>query len=406
MGEREKGKENKCTLEEAMDDLFNWDAPQPLSTARRERIKEIAERRQGRFGKRKRRGRGRPILSNDDKEELARGVIKGEYIKQMDSKAPGGRAESLTVGYYYAQAHADFYDRRIVNWKKRIEETPSLMGCFSKVAVTAEICGVPIQDFVSAQFWWFNEVYGRAPTYRDMAGPGAQSRVMQWKSERRVNGVPGKTVHRASQGFVKQETSPDRLLQYEASVLERMVFRWESEEEVWRLFGEPGDEEVFSEFFKRSRRVWRNMYLRWFDLEVDVVFEDERSGEKLSGGYTKEVTVQCLTPQDWAARYVADLKPPSDLWFPSRSRPKSVLEAVRVIREDAPPAEHKWRRVDTPIPGKARFKMWDRMECRLCGVTGRLDGTDNTIVRDKQFGDETYANCGKVIELGLNDDPG
>lgn len=237
-------------------DLFDWNAPVPIQTIRRERIQA------SRGLKKKSGSKAKRILSKEDRDEIVRGVMRGDYLGKSLDVAPGkiGTYEAQEVASHYAHAHAKYFGHRVVNWRSRLQSSPGVLGCFLKAAITADMCKVSAESFVASQFWWFDQVYGKAPRIQDLAGPNSKLRVEQWKEKKDNGGVARNIVHRASHGFVKQNKEELALLEYEASVLQRMIERWGSERQVWEIFGDPSDEDVFSNVFKRSRSIWVGLY--------------------------------------------------------------------------------------------------------------------------------------------------
>jgi len=165
------------------------------------------------------------------------------------------------VAQVFAAKHAKYYSHRPTNWRKSIESNRGILGCCSRAAAQAELLNTSVEDYIEAQFWFFDEAFGRAPTYAEIAAVGALLRYKKWREALVHDGIAKTTVNVVTGGrFNPKKTKREVVMNYELKVLERMVQQWGSERKVWELFGSPGDEEVFSEEFKRSREIWADIY--------------------------------------------------------------------------------------------------------------------------------------------------
>ena len=196
------------------------------------------------------------------KEEIVRGLGSGALAGVAPKKAEQRREADL-MAYEYAKKVTKYRKvLRVYDWQKRLQQNAGQVGCMSRAVAQAEILGASYNDYLEAQFYWFDDWYSRPPRYPEIASAGAIVRYRKWKVLRDTGVAPKCTVHPATV-IVKVEAKkelPEAVLRYEQKVLSRMVRQWGSEEEVWRLFGSPGNCEVFSDSFKETRQCWRDIY--------------------------------------------------------------------------------------------------------------------------------------------------
>lgn len=197
--------------------------------------------------------------SKEDLELGMRLVCAGKLVPNKDSVSIPSRAAN-EVAQCYAEKHAKYYSHRHKNWRKVVDSNRGVVGCCSRAAAQADLLNASIADYLEAQFWFFDEAFSRPPTYAEIAAPKCLLRYNKWRVAVVHEGVPTTTVSK-SRGRVDPSKTKESVVQaYEEKVLERMIKQWGSEEKVWELFGEPGDEEVFSDKFKKTRVIWREQY--------------------------------------------------------------------------------------------------------------------------------------------------
>jgi len=195
-----------------------------------------------------------------EKEELIRAVCSNQVkSKSLGSAAKGKEAEQFADEY--ARIYAYYKKTRVFDWRKAsIEGTFSLVLCSRSVA-QAGLLNATYEDYIKSQFYWFNDYFERAPRLAEMASAGAIIRYQKWKELNDKGSIVPDVVHPALAGTKvnTKDTSNLHVLKYETMVLERMIKVWGSEEDVWDICGELGDEEVFSDSFKMTRYVWKKM---------------------------------------------------------------------------------------------------------------------------------------------------
>jgi hypothetical protein len=199
-------------------------------------------------------------LTEQELEAGVVGVCSGKLEGDSDSFSQKNRIAHLALQVYIAK-YATFWGARFKDWRKIAERAPGALGCCSRAAVQAELLSASIDDYMEAQFWFFNMAYSRPPTYPEIAGPGGLLRYKKWRVAKVQGEAEEVTINIATGGtFNPKDTLPEVVLAYENNVLKRMIKQWGGENAVWRLFGQPGDEEVFSDAFKQTREIWRRMY--------------------------------------------------------------------------------------------------------------------------------------------------
>jgi len=202
--------------------------------------------------KREKKKRG---LSVQEREEVVQKVCSQAVAPPAQKHAQPRRA-AKQVAQLYSQKHALYHRHRATSWQRAIENR-GVLGCCAKVVAQADVLQVEVEDYVEAQFWWFDTAFGRAPSYKELAGPKATYRWKAWRVARVHGEAHQKTVHVATGGtFNPQDTSVADELEAELKTLERLVRQWGSEEEVWRLMGDQG---VFSDAFMQTRPLWVKM---------------------------------------------------------------------------------------------------------------------------------------------------
>jgi len=398
MGDDEKKKE------EAINSLFNWTTPVPASTVIRELKAAPKEEKSVKAAPKKKTKKGRNYrhrksLTHAQKENIARGVIAGRFLPNADSDNRDTSVRISEAAECFAKLHATYYAKRIVDWRKRLEDNPGVMGCLSKAVAAAEWIGCTVEDFLKSQFWWFDMAFKRTPTYQEIAGPKSRVRYQEWLRVKQYGGVALNIRYPAIRGVQDVgDTTAEEILDYELSVLAKMVKQWGGEAKVWEMFGDVDDDEVFSLGFKNSRATWRNMYLRWIRMELEFAIFCGRGGEMISGPYCETVTGQCLTSEGWARWYVSNLEIPSDTVYQRSQRPVFALISVSVISENSLSPHHNWRAPDSPIPGRKKFRpLWEKVTCSRCGATGRRSQGDTQVYRDREFSAELYDDCGDAV---------
>lgn len=207
---------------------------------------------------RKGRRRERQSLSVEQKEQKVKDVCLGRVAAHRDDYAERMRV-AYEVGQVFSEKLATYYQTRQVTWMKRLQENKGVLGCCSRAAFQAEIIGASIEDYVEAQFWFFDLSFRRPPRYRDLAGKGANFRYVQWLDSQ-TTGMPSKTIHVTGGQILdpRKATKEDEMV-YENRMLQYMIRGWGSEEKVWEMFGDP-DNDTFPAWFKVSRPIWCEMY--------------------------------------------------------------------------------------------------------------------------------------------------
>lgn len=208
----------------------------------------------------RRRGKRRRLLTEQELEEGVVGVCSGRLVADESAKTKKVREAHFAL-QVYIDKHALYWSSRKKSWRRVAERSPGALGCCSRAVAQAQLLEVDIHDYMEAQFWFFNEAFARPPTYAEIAASGCLLRYKKWRMAKVAGEAPSATVNAATGGiFNPKDTLPEVVLAYEEKVLERMIRQWGSEEEVWRMFGALGDEEVFSDSFKVTRDIWNKIY--------------------------------------------------------------------------------------------------------------------------------------------------
>ena len=148
-----------------------------------------------------------------------------------------------------------------MDWHARINRNKGALGCCSRAF--AQVCELKcsVEDYLEAQFWFFNRSFGRAPRFSEIASVHALDRYRKWAIRMEKGEIGNKTINiSVISAYSARKVSVDMVIRYEERVLKTMIHQWGSEETVWELFGAVGDEEVFTDSFKKTRPLWRSMY--------------------------------------------------------------------------------------------------------------------------------------------------
>lgn len=214
------------------------------------------------YNERRRGKRKNKVLTEEELVAGVVGICSGKLSADESKKGNKNRVADHVL-QVYLEKYATFWGKRKNSWRKTAAKSKGALGCCSRAAIQASLLSCSVEDYMEAQFWFFNEVFARPPTYADIAGPGGLLRYKQWRMACHNKTAPRLTINKATGGiYVPGETLPSVVLAYENKVLERMSLQWGGEHEVWILFGSLGDEEVFSDSFKKTREIWRNIYLK------------------------------------------------------------------------------------------------------------------------------------------------
>lgn len=202
------------------------------------------------------------VMSLEEMEQGVVDVCSGRLIgRRSDVAVPVIKAHNMLQ--LYLNKLAVYYRKRKKFWKNVIEKSPGVLGCCSRAVAQSEVLDVSFEDYLSAQYWFFHEAFARPPMYSEIASPGALLRFKRWKDMQAQGMVSKVVIDKALGGsFSPQDTLPEALKSYEEKILENMIRQWGGEDKVWKLFGRIGNEEVFSDVFKKTRSVWVEMYLK------------------------------------------------------------------------------------------------------------------------------------------------
>ena len=200
-------------------------------------------------------------LVTASKEEMVAKINRGDVLFDREKKREEKAVAYLAGQIYYQKLEKYYQIKYPINWRARLEKTNGALGCCSRIVAQATILGVSLEDYIEAQFWAFDKFFRRHPAWKDMASGGALQRVQQWLFAKGKGEVPNATVNigvvsvYSSRGVLSHE-----VMKHEERVLRSMVEQWGSEQRVWLMFGEIGNEDVFSDAFKRTREEWRALY--------------------------------------------------------------------------------------------------------------------------------------------------
>jgi hypothetical protein len=79
-------------------------------------------------------------------------------------------------------------------------------------------------------------------------------------------------------------------------------------------------------------------------------------------------------------------------WFNETLRPgerERAFHAARVIGESI---AHQWEKTSLVTTTSSSGRMFDKMKCRVCGITGRRYGLDS-VTRDAKYRSRKYEDC-------------
>ncbi len=194
-------------------------------------------------------------LTYREKVDRMKKVRRGEIGK---TKPTDSNRAALLMAEACARKHAKYVGSRVTDWMAALEKRGRL-ACCMRASIQADMLQAPYAEYVEAQYYWFNDYFQRAPRYSEIAASGSLVRYKSWKALQEKRDIPARTVHPALAGgrVNPAETPPDVVLRYEEQILRRMVRRLGSEEAVWELCGRLGEEEVFSDAFKKTRPIWQ-----------------------------------------------------------------------------------------------------------------------------------------------------
>lgn len=200
-----------------------------------------------------------------DPEDMVRDVC-GKRLTRIRAKEAQPMRYAYQMADIYSEMFARYYGRphHVMNMRKRLEEKKSTKACFLRAVAQAQMLGALFREYMEAQFYWISDYHGRPPRYPEIASAAAIVRYRRWKELDAEGSAPAFQVHPAVVGGVvdPRQTPPEVVARYETDVLDRMIRQTGSEKDVWLLCGELGDNEVFTDGFKRTRPVWRELYER------------------------------------------------------------------------------------------------------------------------------------------------
>lgn len=162
----------------------------------------------------------------------------------------------------YADLLSSYHGKRLMNWQKRLERN-STKGCMMRAAIQRETIGCSFEDYMQAQFYFFNLWYSRAPTYAECASKWAVKRVRDYQQLQKKDQAGGTVISPETIGENALESQPlayESKEDYDLKILEGMIERWGSEEMVWNICGDPADESIFLNAFKKTRSSWCEMF--------------------------------------------------------------------------------------------------------------------------------------------------
>lgn len=112
-----------------------------------------------------------------------------------------------------------------------------------------------------------------------------------------------------------------------------------------------------------------------------------RSGKEWGERYQKETD----NPEQWGRDLIA--------WFNSTTRTsESKRKFIRVeIHGEVPPPEHAWSKTSL-VTQQHAGRMFDKMKCERCGITGKRFRLNQNIKRDSEFRAKLYARCDLTIK--------
>lgn len=198
--------------------------------------------------------------NNEDLELGMRLACAGKLIPNRKSVAEPMRAVYEMV-QVFAEKHAKYYGHRLQDWRKALGKNRGILGCCSKAVSQAELLRTTAENYLEAQFWFFDQSFARTPTYAEIAASGAILRYKKWRVAVVHEGIPTTTVSVATIG--KRHTkaiSSDVQQRYEEKVFQRMLSHWGTEEALWAACADNIEDIGFSEAFLQSRPVWKAFF--------------------------------------------------------------------------------------------------------------------------------------------------
>ena len=199
-------------------------------------------------------------LSQEDRQDLIRQAKSGITVQRPDevvSRMQGAQA----VAAAYIDKYSHYYKRHPFS-VERLLETPSKIAQALRVLSQVEIVQASIANYIESQFYWFNKFMSRAPYFTEIAAPKSVERYERWAALRQEYRIQPHTLHVSAvrPGLFDTVKRDEEHFKFEEKVLQRMIIQWGSEEEVWQMCGQPGEEEVFSDSFKETRSIWKSMF--------------------------------------------------------------------------------------------------------------------------------------------------
>lgn len=197
-------------------------------------------------------------LKQDQLELLLRGVCCGA-ISSGNKKTSRSSHEARSFFNEYVRLREIFFCQEGV---KEVDYSYQVELLCSEGSEFAKGADAEFRDYVSAQVWAFEKSSGKFPSLKYVCSERGIDRYLEWKEKSRDGSVG--TYNIVSPG-VKFQASPDQMKKMifdcEERYLKKMVSRYGSEEEVWKLFGDGEYSDMFSAEFRVSRPVWRKMFL-------------------------------------------------------------------------------------------------------------------------------------------------
>lgn len=212
------------------------------------------------------RQRRRGRLTQQDREELVKLACtplgKPKQVRFPKEEVIEIYQKAYAMGAAFSAKYANYNKSRPFDAYRVLDESKQRMSLCARAAAQADILEASYADYVEAQFYWFDDYFVRSPRMSEIASPGAVRRYTTWKELREKKRITPEVIHPAvvTGRLFGQKEFPQEMRKFEEQVLARMIRQWGSEEAVWELCGEPGEEEVFSDAFKRTRAIWRDLY--------------------------------------------------------------------------------------------------------------------------------------------------
>ncbi len=194
-------------------------------------------------------------LNQEDKQDLV------TSMRSKQSVVACSESEQLRQAQYtaalYIEKYVQYYNKRGFS-VERLVETPAKRAQLSRIFIQSELLDVSVQDFIESQFYWFNKTFTRAPFVTEIASNKALTRFQEWALLRQYQRIDPKTIHVTA--IKPNVLAPINPMEMEIKILERMIRRWGSEEQVWKICADDDEDPVFSLSFKRSRPLWVAIY--------------------------------------------------------------------------------------------------------------------------------------------------